>query len=118
MPKSFGMPLLLIALGSVWFLKSTALLPNTATLLALLLAGCGLLLLVLEGVNKSSIVSSPLLMYTGAAIWVYDHYGVRFSHVFSLGMVLAGLLMLLAHNRRIPERQTPRGGRKGPPAEH
>ncbi|KZE32744.1 hypothetical protein EV683_10882 [Crenobacter luteus] len=102
--KNLSWPIVLITLGSLWFLKSTALLPDTATVLALLLAGAGVGLFVLDGLNKGSIVSAPLLIYAGAAVYLNDRYGLRFSHVFSLGMVLAGVLMLLAQSSRIPSR--------------
>lgn len=101
---SAAVPAALICLGSLWFLKSTALLPDTSTLLALLLAGVGVLLLVLEGVSKSTLTTSPLLIYAGAAVYGLDHLGLGLSHVLSLGMVLAGLLMLIARSDRIPER--------------
>ncbi|MBV8680577.1 MAG: hypothetical protein JO338_09030 [Aquitalea sp.] len=104
MKKSAALPITLICLGSVWFLKSTALLPNTSTLLALLLAAAGCLLLIIDGFNKSTLVSCPLLIYAGAAIYLRDNSGLQLSHLLSLGMVLAGLLMLLARSKRIPER--------------
>lgn len=104
MRKSATLPIVLICLGSVWFLKSTALLPDTSTLLALLLAVTGGLLWLIDGFNKSTLVSSPLLVYAGAAVYLRDNMGLHFSHLLSLGMVLAGLLMLLSRSDRIPER--------------
>ncbi|MBA4707875.1 hypothetical protein [Aquitalea aquatica] len=104
MKKSAALPIALICLGSVWFLKSTALLPDTSTLLSLLLAAAGCLLLIIDGFNKSTLVSSPLLVYAGAAIYLRDNMGLQFSHLLSLGMVVMGLLMLLARSDRIPER--------------
>ncbi|WP_199053090.1 hypothetical protein [Aquitalea sp. ASV15] len=104
MKKSAALPIALICLGSVWFLKSTALLPNTSTLLSLILAAAGCLLLIIDGFNKSTLVSSPLLIYAGAAIYLRDNLGLQFSHLLSLGMVVMGLLMLLARSDRIPER--------------
>jgi hypothetical protein len=106
MKKSAALPIALICLGAVWFLKSTALLPNTSTLLALLLIAAGCLLGLLDGLNKSTLVSSPLLVYAGAAVYLRDNMGLHFSHLLSLGMVLAGLLMLLSRSERIPERGT------------
>jgi hypothetical protein len=49
MKRSAALPIMLICLGCVWLLKSTALLPNTTTLLALLLFAAGVLLLALDG---------------------------------------------------------------------
>ncbi|MGL6072289.1 hypothetical protein [Craterilacuibacter sp.] len=97
-------PLMLIVLGSLWFLRSTALLPDTQTLLALLLAGAGLALLLIDGINKTTLVSSPLLVYAGGAVWLYHEAILRLSHALSLGMVLAGLLMLIARSHHIPDK--------------
>jgi len=101
-------PIVLIVLGALWLLKSTALLPETSTLLALLLAAAGVLLGLLDGLTKSTIVSSPMLIYAGAAIYLYDHYYLRFSHLAAFGMMLLGILLLLARSNRIPERRLPR----------
>lgn len=98
-------PLLLIILGSLWFLRSTALLPDTATLLALLLAGAGLALLLIDGFNKSTLVASPLLLYAGAGVWLYHHLAFALSPLLALGMVLAGVLMLVARSERIPDKR-------------
>ncbi|WP_227107157.1 hypothetical protein [Chromobacterium rhizoryzae] len=104
MNRSAALPIVLICLGSVWFLKSTSLLPNTATLLSLLLAAAGVLLFVVDGFNKSTLVTSPLLIYAGGAIYLYDAVGLRPSHLLSFGMILTGLLMLLARSEHVPER--------------
>lgn len=104
MKTSAALPILLITLGSLWFLKSTYLLPETSTMLALLLAASGIVLFVIDGFNKSSLVTSPMLMYGGAAVYLYDSAGLRMSHVLSLGMVLMGILLLMARSDRIPER--------------
>ncbi|MDF0604899.1 hypothetical protein HZU77_004415 [Neisseriaceae bacterium TC5R-5] len=104
MNRSAALPIILICLGSVWFLKSTSLLPDTSTLLTLLLTAAGIVLLIIDGFNKSTLITSPLLVYAGGAIYLYDHYGLYASHLVSLGMVLAGLLMLIARSPQIPER--------------
>ncbi|SCK05735.1 hypothetical protein [Vogesella sp. LIG4] len=108
MKPSIVQPILLIILGALWLLKSTALLPETSILLALLLAAAGVILGLLDGLTKSTVVSSPMLVYAGAAIYLYDHYFVRFSHVAAFGMMLLGILLLLARSDRIPERRLPR----------
>ena len=104
MRPSATFPLLLIVLGTLWFLHSSALLPDSTTLLAILLAGAGVALLAIDGVNKSTLVASPLMVYAGAAVWLYRHWALQLSHVLSLGMVLAGLLMLIARSDRIPDK--------------
>ncbi len=107
MKQSVSGPVILITLGSIWFLKSTALLPDTASLLALLLAMTGVMLFFMDGLNKSTLVSSPMLIYSGAAVYFFDSAALRMSHVLSLGMVLLGILMLFARSDLIPERSRP-----------
>lgn len=104
-------PLLLIILGLLWFLKSTALLPETTTLLALLLTAAGALLLMMDGLTKSTLVSSPMLVYAGMAVYLFDEDKMRLSHVMSLGMMLLGVLLLLARSPRIPDRRPSRPAR-------
>jgi len=104
MKQSVTAPVVLITLGSVWFLKSTSLLPDTASLLALLLVLTGILLLLMDGLNKSTLVTSPMMIYGGAAVYYYDSVALRMSHVLSLGMVLLGILLLFARSERIPDR--------------
>lgn len=102
--KSVAWPIVLITLGSLWFLKSTALLPDTPILLALLLSLAGVGIFLIDGLNKTSLVSGSMLIYAGAAVYFLEIRGLRFSHVVSLGMVLFGVLLLLAQSARIPER--------------
>jgi hypothetical protein len=106
--KSVAWPIVLITLGSLWFLKSTALLPDTPILLTMLLVLAGIGIFLIDGFNKASLVSGSMLVYAGAAIYFLEVRGLRFSHVVSLGMVLFGVLLLLAQSDRIPERSAPR----------
>jgi len=106
--KSVAWPIVLITLGSLWFLKSTALLPETPILLALLLALAGVSIFIIDGLNKTSLVSGSMLIYSGAAVYFFEIRGLRLSHVVSLGMVLFGVLLLLAQSERVPERSLPR----------
>lgn len=105
MKPSASQAFILIILGALWLLKSTALLPETTTLLAILLAAAGIILLLIDGVTKSSIVSSPMLIYAGAAIYLFDTDKLRLSHTLSLGMILLGILMLIARSERIPDKR-------------
>ncbi|UTH72640.1 hypothetical protein [Chromobacterium sp. IIBBL 290-4] len=107
MKRSAALPIALICVGIVWLLKSAAWLPNTPTLLALLLFAAGVLLLALDGFNKSTLVTSPMLAYAGASIYAIDQLALKTSHFVALGMVLLGVLMLIARGDRIPERREP-----------
>ena len=66
--SSLFFPLLLITVGAAWFLKSTDILPATSTLIAAAFATVGVLVLLMDGINKQSVVAGPLLVYVGVAI--------------------------------------------------
>ena len=102
--RSLFFPLLLIIAGSLWFLKSIDLLPDTAAMFAMGLAVFGFLVMVMDGLNKQSIVAGPFLMYLGAAIYLYHEYIFGLSHIFSAGMVWLGLLLLLSRSSIVPDK--------------
>ena len=69
MPQpSLFLPLFLIIAGAVWFLKTTDILPATATLVSIALAGAGIVVLVMDGINKQSGGAGPLLVYLGGGV--------------------------------------------------
>lgn len=104
MHRNATFPVLLITAGLLWFLHSTELLPSTRSLLAIGLAVAGGAMLLLDGLNKSTLVTCPMLMYAGLAVYGLDHFALPFSVWASCGMVLLGLLLLAARSRTVPER--------------
>lgn len=106
MPQaSLALPLFLIIAGAVWFLKTTGILPATATLIAVGLAVAGAAVLVMDGINKQSIVSGPLLVYIGAAVYLKSQYLMGTSPLAALGMVVLGCLLLLSRSNLVPHKQ-------------
>lgn len=105
---SLALPLFLILFGAVWFLKTTGILPPTATLIAAGLAIAGVAVLFIDGVNKQSIVSGPMLMYIGAAVYLKHHYWLGYSPLIALGMVVLGVLLLLSRSSLVPHKGLPR----------
>lgn len=102
---SLVLPLFLIIAGAVWFLKSTDILPATATLVAAALVIAGIAVLVMDGINKQSIVAGPLLVYIGAAVYLRSQYFIGQSPLVALGMVILGCLLLLSRSNMIPYKQ-------------
>ena len=103
MPQpSLFLPLFLIIAGAVWFLKTTDILPATATLVSIALAVAGIVVLVMDGINKQSIISGPILMYIGAAIYLRTEYWFAYSPLIALGMMVLGCLLLLSRSSMIP----------------
>lgn len=100
--SSLLMPLFLIVVGVLWLLKSMDWFPATATIVACALVVTGLLLLIFEGINKQSIVSAPLLMYIGGAIYARSEYVFETAPLIAIGMIFAGCLMLLSRSSLVP----------------
>ncbi len=101
-PSSLALPLFLIIAGAVWFLKTTGILPATATLIAVGLAIGGIAVLIMDGINKQSIVSGPLLIYLGAAIYLRSNFLMETSPLVALGMMILGCLLLLSRSSIVP----------------
>ena len=103
MPQpSLFLPLFLIIAGAVWFLKTTDILPATATLVSIALAVAGIVVLVMDGINKQSVVAGPLLVYIGAAVYLKSPYLLGYSPLVALGMMVLGCLLLLSRSSLVP----------------
>ncbi|OSI08514.1 hypothetical protein [Neisseria zoodegmatis] len=100
--SSLALPLFLIIAGAVWFLKTTGILPPTATLIAAGLAIGGIAVLLIDGINKQSVVSGPLLVYIGAAVYLKGQYLLGYSPLIALGMMILGCLLLLSRSSVVP----------------
>ncbi|ASK28037.1 hypothetical protein [Neisseria chenwenguii] len=103
---SLALPLFLIVFGAIWFLKATGILPATATLVSISLMIAGIAVLVMDGVNKQSVVSGPMLVYVGGAIYLYNNYLLGFSPLLALGMMVLGVLLLLSRSSVVPYKKT------------
>lgn len=106
--SSLFFPLLLIIGGALWFLKSMDWFPQTATIIAFILAAAGLLVLALDGLNKQSVVSGPLLIYIGIAIYAANEYLLPAGPLFAIGMMLSGCLLLIARSNAVPLKRSRR----------
>lgn len=98
-------PLFLIIAGTLWFLNSMDWFPQTFAVIAGTLILSGFLLLLLDGINKQSIVVAPLLIYAGIALFLHNQYHYDTNPMFALGMILAGILKLTTHSDAIPNRK-------------
>ncbi len=103
--SSLFLPLFLIIAGAVWFLKATDILPATATLIAAALFISGIVVLLMDGLNKQSVIAGPLLMYIGAAVYVHSQYFFSLSPLIALGMMILGCLLLLSRSDWVPYKQ-------------
>ncbi|AMC33697.1 hypothetical protein [Janthinobacterium sp. B9-8] len=105
--RSAVLPIVLIAIGGGWLVNELQLMPQISTLIILGLIGAGIAVLAVEGLNKSSVVTAPMLIATGFAIYLKDYHAIGLKLSIPALMVLAGILMLLARSRHIAERIEP-----------
>lgn len=104
---SIFFPLVLIIVGALWFLRATDILPPSYIILAIALCVAGVLVLILDGINKQSIVAGPLLIYCGIAVYLFYRDLLNLSPLIALGMVVSGVLMLIARSDLVPDKSTP-----------
>lgn len=100
--SSLFVPLTLIIIGALWFLRSMDWFPATTLIIAFALIAGGILVLLLDGINKQSIVSGPFMMYIGAAIYASYEYNYETNIILALGMMVLGVLLLLSRSNAIP----------------
>ncbi len=101
--KDAAFPIVLIVLGLSWLLKSLDWMPDAHWLWILGLAGAGVVVLVLDGVTKSSVVAGPLLILAGALYFAHQFYQLGWRFILPVMLVAAGCLMLVARSAAIPE---------------
>jgi hypothetical protein len=97
------LPVTLVALGVIWLLFNLDWIPSFDWLVTLILVGSGIGILLIEGINKKSIVGGPLLIAIGLAWLLHFYAGVRWRFLGPGLCIVAGLLMLFARVDAIPE---------------
>ena len=97
------LPITLVVLGIVWLLFNLDWIPSFDWLVTLILIGSGVGILVIEGINKKSIVGGPMLIAIGLAWLLHFHFGVRWRFLGPGLCIAAGLLMLIARADAIPD---------------
>ena len=97
------LPIILLALGVVWLLFNLDWIPSFDWLVTAILVVSGLGILLIEGVNKKSIVGGPLLVAIGVAWLLHFHFDVRWRFLAPGLCIVAGVLMLIARIAAIPE---------------
>ena len=105
-PSAF-LPIACIVIGGLWFLRSMGLIPTTISIFSFAFIVIGMAIFLLEGVTKSSIVTAPMFVYIGIAIYLTQNYLYNFrpSAATGLGIFIFGLLLLLARSDLIPEKR-------------
>ena len=101
-------PLILIVFGAAWLAHEAGWFYEWHSLFAIALIIIGIAIPLTEGLNRQSVVAGPMLVYCGAA-WL----GLRYGHisenvVWPLGVMVLGVLLLVARSSMVP----PRGARR------
>ena len=102
--KDASIPVTLIAVGLGWLLWELRLFPDVDWIISLGFIAAGIAVMVIDGINKNSVVIGPFLIAIGLAWFVHDRYGTHWRYIVPFMLVLLGLLMLIARGERIRER--------------
>jgi hypothetical protein len=106
--RNAALPVTLIVVGVLGLVWYFGWIPEFDAMTSIGFIAAGVLVLVMDGITKSSIVLGPTLISVGIAWWVHDQQHVRLRLLVPVLLIVIGLLMLVARNPRIPERRSPR----------
>ncbi|MBB5016950.1 hypothetical protein HNQ59_000212 [Chitinivorax tropicus] len=101
--KSALIPVALIVIGLAWLLDEFHVFPEVNWFWITALTAAGVAVLLLDGINKSSVVVGPLLIGGGITTFLRQYLDLRFGAQWSVLMILLGVLMLVARSPSIPE---------------
>ena len=107
--RDASLPVTLIIVGLGWLLWEFRLFPDVDWIISLGFIVGGIAVLVLDGVNKNSIVVGPFLVAIGIAWFMHDRYATTWRVILPLMLVVLGALMLIARSHRVHERRAERG---------
>jgi len=100
--KSLILPVLLIAIGIGWLLTAMGVVPNVDWIWTLLLGAVGLLALLINGIDKVSIVVGPLFILASFFSLLRQMGHLYVNIEVPLLVIAAGTLLLIARHRSIP----------------
>ena len=103
--RDASLPVTLIVVGLGWLLWEFRLFPDIDWIISLGFIAGGIVVLVLDGINKNSVVVGPFLVAVGIVWFIHDRYGASWRLIVPTMLVVLGALMLLARSRRVPERR-------------
>ena|SRR5690349_1990334 len=104
--KDASLPITLIVVGAIGLIWYFRWLPDIDWIISLGFIAGGILVLVVDGINRNSIVTGPFLISIGIAWWLRDRYSWSWQLIIPTLLVILGVLMLIARNPRIPDRRS------------
>ena len=102
--RDASLPVTLIVVGLGWLLWEFRLFPDVDWIITLGFIAGGVLVLVLDGINRNSVVVGPFLVAVGVAWFMHDRYLTNWRLIVPVMLVVLGALMLIARSRHVPER--------------
>lgn len=101
--KNTALPVILIVVGVAWLLRELGWLTHLHAVIPILLIAIGFVILLTEGINRSSVIAGPMLVFIGVA-WLLNQQGMIAPNlVWPIGVVIFGILLFLARLPSIPE---------------
>jgi len=97
------LPIALIVFGLAWLAREMGWFHEVHMIVALAFIVLGAAILVTEGINRSSVVSGPILIYVGAAWLAYDQGYVSSQVVWPVGVIVLGILLFIARLPAMPD---------------
>ncbi len=94
---------MLVVFGAAWLAHEAGWFSDWVSLIAVALIIIGAAIPVTEGINRSSVVAGPMLIYCGAAWLLYLHERISERVVWPLGIIVWGLLLLVSRLPQIPD---------------
>ena len=104
--KDASLPITLIVIGVIGLVWYFRWLPDIDWLISLGFILGGIAVLIVDRINKNSIVTGPFLIAVGAAWWLRDQYRVSWNFIIPSLLVILGVLMLVARNPHIPDKRS------------
>ncbi|WP_137939270.1 hypothetical protein [Chitinivorax sp. B] len=105
-------PVALIVIGLAWLLEEFHFFPEVSWLWITAFVAGGVAILVIDGINKSSVITGPLLIGAGLTTFLRQHFDLSLRVQLPVLMVLLGVLMLIARSPSIPDISDNRSSRR------
>ncbi|MGA2550247.1 MAG: hypothetical protein ABSF50_08860 [Burkholderiaceae bacterium] len=101
--KNAVFPVILILFGAAWLARELGWFHQIHLVLAVGLIVLGIAILLGEGINRSTVVTGPFLIYVGAAWLIHDQALVPDQVLWPVGVIVLGVLLFVARLPSIPQ---------------
>lgn len=91
-----ALPALLFSFGAIWLMHNLGWIPDADWLRIVAPAIIGIVLFVLNGVTRTTIVVSPILLLVSLMQYLHDFYAIERKLMMPVLLMVAGLLMVVA----------------------